>query len=149
MSGGSILGGSSSTGNKQSSTNTTSNNYDNRVVNDASAGGRITGAGGVGAEAGAMVTNVSGSGNTITDGGAFGIVDKLVTQLGTVATMQTTVARDLALRGTDAGTEYAKAAAAAQEAALIEAGGLTSQQKLLIGLAVGGLVLYVIARKKK
>ena len=148
MSGGSILGGSS-TGNKQSSTNTTTNQYDNRIVNDASAGGRITGAGGVGAEAGAFVTNVNGTGNTVTDGGAFSIVDKLVSQLGSVATMQTTVARDLALRGTDAGTEYAKAAAAAQEAALIEAGGLTPQQKLMVGLVIGGLVLYVIARKKK
>lgn len=139
-----------SLGSKKSSTNTTSNQYDQRVVNDASNGGRVTGNGGASAEAGASVTNVNGSGNTITDAGAFGIVDKLVTQLGSVATLQTTVARDLALRGTDAGTEYAKAAAAAQEAALSEGTGLslTTEQKVMVGLAIGGVLLYLYSRKK-
>jgi len=82
-------------------TNTsTSNNYDQRVVNDNSGAGT--------ADNGSIATTVQGSGNTVTDSGAFAIVDKLVSQLGTVAQAQTNVARDIALSNTQQGTMYAQ-----------------------------------------
>jgi hypothetical protein len=120
-----------------SKTNTsTSNNYDQRVVNDNSGAGT--------ADNGAVATTVQGSGNTVTDSGAFAIVDKLVSQIGQVATAQTNVARDIALRDTTQGTTYAQAAADAQAAALTEA----QFPKTAVYLAVG-LALFYLARKFK
>jgi hypothetical protein len=114
---------------KSSSTASTTNN-DNRQVND-SGGGDL----------------VSGSGNNITDGGAFAIVDKLVSNLGAVAQAQTSVARDIALRDTAQGTVYAQRAVQAQEAAA--AANAETFNKTAVAVAVAGLVvLYVLKRRK-
>jgi hypothetical protein len=113
---------------KSSSTASTTNN-DNRQVND-SGGGDL----------------VSGSGNNITDGGAFAIVDKLVSNLGAVAQAQTNVARDIALRDTTQGTVYAQAAAEAQAAAASEASGKWAQL-LAVGGAAVALGMYFFRRK--
>jgi hypothetical protein len=118
-------------------TNTsTTNNYDQRVVNDNSGAGT--------ADNGAIATTVQGSGNTVTDSGAFAIVDRLVSQLGQVATAQTNVARDIALRDTTQGTVYAQGAADAQAAALND----SKFPKTAVYLAVG-LALFYLARKFK
>ncbi|TBO31328.1 hypothetical protein EYS42_08775 [Aquabacterium lacunae] len=114
---------------KSSSTASTANN-DNRQVND-SGGGDL----------------VSGSGNNITDGGAFAIVDKLVSNLGAVAQAQTSVARDIALRDTAQGSIYAQRAVEAQEAAA--AASADTFNKTAVAIAVAGLVvLYVLKRRK-
>lgn len=131
-------------GSKKSSTNTTSNNYDQRVVNDASNGGKTTGNAAVNAEAGSSVTRVDGSGNTITDGGAFALVDKLVSQIGAIGAVQSTVARDIALRDTPQGTIYAQNAVKSQTAALADGEVST---KTAVGLAVAVLVVGFLIRK--
>lgn len=71
---------------KSSKTTTASTSNDNRQVNDASNGGTV----------------VSGSNNQVTDGGAFGIVEKLVTGVVDVAKAQTVAARDMGT-GTNSG----------------------------------------------
>lgn len=113
---------------KSSSTANTTNN-DNRQVID-SGGGDV----------------YSGTGNNITDGGAFAIVDKLVSNLGAVAQAQTSVARDIALRDTAQGTVYAQAAAQAQAAAADDTPGKWAQL-LAVGGAAAALVAYVFRRK--
>lgn len=122
-------------GNKKSNTNTTNNNYDNRVVNDASNGGKTTGNGAVNAEAGASVTRIDGTGNTITDGGAFALVDKLVSQIGAIGAVQSTVARDIALRDTPQGTIYAQNAVKSQAAALAD-GEVSTKTAVVLAIAV-------------
>ena len=115
-------------GNKKSSSNTTTQNYDQRQVNDASGGGTILGAGasttktsttGTGskilqsgaqdttAAPGSILTQVDGYRNVVTDGGAFAIVEQLAASLGNVAAAQTQVARDIALSSTAQGASYA------------------------------------------
>lgn len=122
-------------GKSSSSTASETTNNDNRVVNDAG-GGKIFGAGATTSEAGSVLTSVSGSGNNITDGRAFEIVDNLVRGLGQVATAQTNVARDIALMNTTQGVEYAKAATAAQVAALkAEAQTTAAQDRTAIAMA--------------
>lgn len=117
---------------------------DNRNVMDASGGGKVIATGGALAEGSGSVTNIGGSNNTITDGGAFAIVAKLADQLANVSTLQTTVARDIALRDTPAGVKYADAAAKAQEAALAS----PEFNKTGVALAVAGLVgVYLWSRK--
>jgi hypothetical protein len=121
-----------------SKTNTsTSNNYDQRVVNDNSGAGT--------ADNGAIATTVQGSGNTVTDSGAFAIVDKLVSQLGTVAQAQTNVARDIALRDTQQGTVYAQKAVDAQAVAMAET---QTPMKIIGALVVGALVVFFTLRSK-
>lgn len=143
-------------GSKKSSTNTTSNNYDQRVVNDASNGGKTTGNAAVNAESGAIVNRVSGMGNTVTDGGAFALVDKLVSQVGAIGAVQSTVARDIALRDTTQGTIYAQNALQAQAAALnaqktgpaqAAENEISITPKTAIGLAVFVLVGGFLIRK--
>lgn len=134
-----------SNSNKNSQATTT---QDNRQVMDASGGGKVIASGGALAEGSGSVTNVNGSNNSITDGGAFEIVAKLADQLANVSAMQTTVARDIALRGTPAGTAYANAAVTAQEAALAEAEAPELNTKTAAALAVAGLVgVYLWNRK--
>lgn len=117
---------------------------DNRNVMDASGGGKVIATGGALAEGSGSVMNIGGSNNTITDGGAFAIVAKLADQLANVSTLQTNVARDIALRDTPAGTKYAEAAAKAQEAAM----GSPEFSKTGVALAVAGLVgVYLWSRK--
>ena len=116
-------------------TNTsTSNNYDQRVVNDNSGAGT--------ADNGSIATTVQGSGNTVTDSGAFAIVDKLVSQLGTVAQEQTNVARDIALSNTQQGTIYAQKAADAQAAALND----SKSPKTAVYMAGGLVLLFLVQR---
>jgi hypothetical protein len=116
-------------------TNTsTSNNYDQRVVNDNSGAGT--------ADNGSIATTVQGSGNTVTDSGAFAIVDKLVSQLGTVAQAQTNVARDIALSNTQQGTIYAQKAVDSQVAAMSD----SQFPKTAVYLACG-LALFYLAKR--
>jgi hypothetical protein len=121
-----------------SKTNTsTSNNYDQRVVNDNSGAGT--------ADNGAIATTLQGSYNTVTDSGAFAIVDKLVSQLGTVAQAQTNVARDIALRDTQQGTVYAQKAVDAQAVAMAET---QTPMKIIGALVVGALVVFFTLKSK-
>jgi hypothetical protein len=130
-------------GNKSS--NTTTNQYDQRVVNDNSGAGT--------ADNGAVATTVQGSGNTVTDSGAFAIVDKLVSQIGQVATAQTSVARDIALVNTQAGQTYAEKAMQGQSAALAEAAqaqdSAFSGRMVAVLAAAGALLFYVLKVRKK
>lgn len=125
-----------------SSSNTTTNTYDQRRVNDASNGGNVQEAGAI--QAAGAVTTVSGSGNSVTDGGAFAIVDKLVNTVGEIAQAQQSVTRDLALRGTP---EAAQRAAAEAQAATAAAWAEVPAQTWLAVAAGLGLVIY-LARKK-
>lgn len=115
---GGIFGGSKKSSSASTTTTTTN---DNRVVADG--GSKVQGAGALDAAAGASITSVAGSGNNVTDGGAFAIVDKIASAWGDVARAQSETARAIALRGTPEGTEYARAAIAAQEAASSDSSG--------------------------
>lgn len=125
--------------NKSSQTTSTA---DNRVVQDASNGGRVVASGGALAEGSGSVTNVSGTGNTVTDGGAFAIVAKLADQLANVSTLQTTVARDIALRDSPMGIKYADAAVKAQEAAMTEASPLNGTALAWALALLAGIVVW-------
>lgn len=131
----------SSSNKTQQSTSTA----DNRQVMDASGGGKVIASGGAVAEGSGAVTNVGGSNNNITDGGAFQIVAKLADQIANVSAMQTNVARDIALRGTPAGVAYADAAVKAQEAAMADAA--PEFNKTAAALAVAGLVGLILWKK--
>lgn len=129
----------------KSQTTQATTTQDNRQVMDASGGGKVIASGGAVSEGTGSVTNVGGSNNTITDGGAFAIVAKLADQLANVSTLQTTVARDIALRDTPAGVKYADAAVKAQEAAMGDSSPEFS--KTAAALAVAGLVGFILWKK--
>lgn len=121
----------------KSSTSNTTNNYDQRVVNDNSGAGT--------ADNGAIATTVQGSGNVVTDSGAFAIVDKLVSTLGKTSELQTTVARDIALTNTQAGMRYAEASANAET--IKASASIFSNPAAVAGLAAVALAAVLLLRK--
>ncbi len=110
---------------KNSETQTTSISNDNRQVNDASQGGSV----------------ISGANNTITDGGAFGIVSKMVDGVVQVAQAQTVAARDM---GTGKNSDMAFTDAAKNNVK----GFLGLPENQSYALIGGGLVLAVLVLVK-
>jgi len=112
---------------KSSKTSTQATSNDNRQVNDASNGGTV----------------VSGSNNQVTDGGAFGIVEKLVTGVVDVAKAQTIAARDLGTATNSGG--LVQDAAESQANAL----GLTTSQSMAVMVVGAALAVLLLTKIMK
>jgi hypothetical protein len=110
---------------KSSKTSTQATSNDNRQVNDASNGGTV----------------VSGSNNQVTDGGAFSIVDRLVTGVVDVAKAQTVAARDM---GTGQNSGGLVQSAATNQAAALDGGGIFGLSANQTTAAMAGAAVLVV-----